>query len=163
MEEPLPENIRGGSSQVHRERNLLTKPSYRIFLQNGISECVYQRIQLFAGFAERAGAVVIVGIIRHISFAEYGADRNVIYLVHGTENGRYSLQQAAVILDTFDGLIDRPAGGNRSHKNDHVLIADHGYQIFTEDDLAVVVEFGVHHIDRLVHVHGMEAAVGQLL
>ena len=105
MEEPLPENIRGGSSQVHRERNLLTKPSYRIFLQNGISECVYQRIQLFAGFAERAGAVVIVGIIRHISFAEYGADRNVIYLVHGTENGRYSLQQAAVILDTFDGLI----------------------------------------------------------
>ena len=87
----------------------------------------------------------------------------IVDLVDGGEDGGNAGHGAAVVEDGFDGLVDGQAGGDRRHQQQHMLAADHGLEVVTEDHLAVGVVLRGNHIDGLVAVDAHKAGAGEFL
>ena len=132
-------------------------------LQPGIAVGIDQGVQASALLAVGAVLVVVAGVVGQVIHIINRGDLVTADLIgHGIQ-GCHADDLAAVVTDGLDALLGGEAGGAGCHQHQHVLVADHGLDVVPEEHLVVDAEFRLHHIDRLVGVDALEAALGQLV
>ncbi len=132
-------------------------------LQLRITKAVYQSFNAVALFAEGAVFCIVALIVRQIFRTEYRLNGNVFNRLHIAVDGRHTFHDAAIILDTFDALVDGFAGSDRSHQNEHVLAADHRLDVVPENQLAVGIVFRRDHINTAMRIQRHKTAVGEFV
>lgn len=129
------------------------------FLQLRIPKIINDRINLLPGLAEwtvmRRIGLVVYEIIR----MEDRMHRIILDHVSGTEDGGDTLDDTAIITDTFQTLGNRFTGRGGSQKKDDVFSAHHRLDIVAEDHLSVGIKFRFYYINTLVHIHGDNTGV----
>lgn len=129
------------------------------FLQLRIPKIINDRINLLPGLAEwtvmRRIGLVVYEIIR----MEDRMHRIILDHVSSTEDGGDTLDDTAIITDTFQTLGDRFSGRGRCQKKHDVLSAHHRLDIVAEDHLSVGIKFWFYNINTLVHIHGDNTGV----
>ena len=136
---------------------------FQIKLQPGVAVGIDQGVQASALLAVGAVLVVVAFVIGQVVLGEDAVDLLAADLIgHGVQ-GRNAHDLAAVVTDGLDALLGGIAGGAGSHQHQHMLVADHGLDVVTEEHLVVDAEFRLHNINGLVGVQAVEAVLAQLI
>lgn len=131
-------------------------PSY---LQLRISKIIDDRVNLLPGLAEWAVVRRIGLIVYEIIRMKDRMDRIILDRVSGTEDRGDTLDDTAIVSDTFQTLGNRFSSRGGCQKKHDVLSAYHGLDIVAEDHLSVGIKFRFYDINTFVHVHRNNAGV----